>query len=588
MTGATGAASEPRELSRFARWCLVLGTSLLVLFATVLVVAIAGLAVGIGVGWWIVVPAIAAQVWFTVAAWCHGAGAETSWIAQASVTLAVAWLAIVVAGVASQVVTDHSVDGRHYHSETTFAIADGWNPLRDAPLFPSGKPVQPDSFAKGQAITAAVVLDITGSIDSTRLVGAMLLLAAALTAIAALEAAGAGMWLALLGGLVLASNPVALAQLETSMVDGVVSSLLLACIALGLLWVWRHPPFVVLPAFAGALVLLVNTKFTGLVHVGLIVGPVILLAGLLAGLGRKLVPMLAGLALATVVAMVAIGYNPYVTNTMRHDNPLHPVYGPDSREIGALYLTPPLRKMSDPERLVRSVLGESAGTSTLSIKAPLTFSTAEWSSFRSAGPRFGGFGPWFSAGILLAIAAAFAALIALIIKKEQVSRPAYTLLGVAVICIAVTLVQPFSFVARFAPQLWFVPPLVAIAAALAVSAVAVRVIAWIALSILFLDAVGVAGAAAAWSVRNTHREEKSLALLRKHNPLEVEFGSWRSAEARRLRENGVQFGVVKHVTCPRPFILSIPGSLERHPLPGGFPSKAAAVLCPVNADAPSG
>src|SRR5207344_3182946 len=294
------------------------------------------------------------------------------------ITLVVGWLIIGATGALSQLVTDTSVDGRHYQSETTLAVARGWNPERDGPLFPKDTPYQPDATPKAPAIVGATVLHITDDIDTTRLLGATLLIAAALISIAGLEAAGAGAGLAVAGGLTLALNPVALAQLGTAMVDGVVSSVLLATLMLALLWVWRHPPVIVLPPLAAALALLVNTKFTGLVYVGLIVLPVIFVAGLVARSGRRLVWMLGGVILCGLVAMLGLGYNPYVTNYLRYDHPLHPLYGPHSLDIGAQYRTGELNDVSEPERLALSVFGKStAGTEDPKIKVPLMFDSDE-------------------------------------------------------------------------------------------------------------------------------------------------------------------------------------------------------------------
>jgi hypothetical protein len=245
-------------LSGFGRWCLLQGGSLVVLFAAAFGAGFLGLAVGVDVGWWVIVPAVAAQICFTVFA-------GPTRLPTVIAVVAVGWLLIVFAGSVAQLASDTSVDGRHYQSETTRAVAEGWNPVRDGPLFPSDHPSQPDAAPKASAVIGATVLDVTHDIEATRLVGSVLLAAAALIAIGGLEGAGANRWLAIAGGLALAANPVALAQLGTTMVDGIVSSTLLATLLLGLLWVWRHPPALVLAPLGGAVILLVNSKFTGLV-----------------------------------------------------------------------------------------------------------------------------------------------------------------------------------------------------------------------------------------------------------------------------------------------------------------------------------
>jgi 4-amino-4-deoxy-L-arabinose transferase-like glycosyltransferase len=582
----TNASPAPRDLSRRGQWCLVLGSSLIVLFAAVFVAGFVGLVLRIEPGWWVLVPAIGIQTWFSTVAWRRAGTARP--VQMVMITLVVGWLIIGATGALSQLVTDTSVDGRHYQSETTLAVAHGWNPERDGPLFPKDTPYQPDATPKAPAIVGATVLRITDDIDTTRLFGATLLIAAALIAIAGLEAAGANRWLAVAGGLTLALNPVALAQLGTAMVDGVVSSVLLATLILALLWVWRHPPIIVLPPLAGALALLVNTKFTGLVYVGLIVLPVIFVAGLVARSGRRLAWMLGGVILCGLVAMLGLGYNPYLTNFLRYDHPLHPIYGPRSLDIGAQYRTGELNNVSEPERLALSVFGKStAGSEDPKIKVPLMFDSDEWSSFRSPSVRIGGFGPLFSGGLVIALAALLAALIARLVRKrrvglERISHQAYALLGAAAICLLATVVQPSAFLARFAPQLWFVPGFIAAAALLFTGTRVVKAIAWLALGILLVDAAGVGVATAVWDVRDTDREQASLARLRALSPLEAQFSSWRRSEARRLRDNGIRFRTMHQVQCKVPFVLSVSGGLSRRPQLYGVPAPPGAVqLCSI-------
>jgi hypothetical protein len=574
------AVAAPRGHSRLGRTCLVLGGSLLVLVAVAFVAGFFGLVLRVRPGAWVAVPAVAAQVAFTVVAW-RRPGEPGSWAAVGA-TIAAGWLLVLGAGLVCQLTTDTSVDGRHYQSETTYAVAHGWNPVRDGPLFPRDAPYQPDATPKANAIVGAAILRVTDNIDATRLVGFVLLVAAALVAIAALEAVGAHVALAIVGGVVLAANPVAVAQLNTAMVDGIVSSLLLATIATTLLWVWRRPPVVVVPALASALALLVNTKFTGLVYVGIVVLPVLVLAGLLAGLRARLAWMTGGLLVATLIAMVGLGYNPYVTNLLRHEHPLHPVYGPDSLDIGAQYRTGELEDASEPERLWLSITGESSTSDRPQAKLPLVFTSDEWSAFRSPSVRIGGFGPWFSASLLLAVAALVGAAFVWRGSRGRAVPYAWTLLGVAGICLVSTVIQPSAFLARFAPQLWFVAPLVAIAVVLAVAASVVRAIAWAAIAVLVVNAGGVAVATVVWDKRDTDREAESLATLRRLSPLEARFGAWKQSEARRLREAGVRFVARDRVLCAVPYVFAVTGGLTRQPRLFGVPPPAGGVqLCPV-------
>ena len=102
------------------------------------------------------------------------------------------------------------------------------------------------------------------------------------------------------------------------------------------------------------------------------------------------------------------------------------------------------------------------------------FQGSEWSSFRSPSVRIGGFGPWFSGGLVLALVALVAAAIYRMARRrgsegDGGAHPGAALLSVAGICLLATLAQPSAFLARFAPQLRFVPVLIAIAVVLLVA-----------------------------------------------------------------------------------------------------------------------
>lgn len=258
-------------------------------------------------------------------------------------------------------------------------------------------------------------------------------------------------------------------------------------------------------------------------------------------------------------------------------------------DVGAQYRTGELEDVSEPVRLALSVFGKStAGSADPEIKVPFLFDSDEWSSFRSPSVRIGGFGPWSSGGLVIAFAALLAALIARLVRKrhhevERISPQVYALLGAAAICLLASVVQPSAFLARFAPQLWFVPGFIAAAILLLVGPRVVRAIAWVAIGVLLIDAGGVAVATAVWDGRDTDREAASLARLRALSPLQASFSSWRQSEARRLRENGIRFVTMHQVQCKVPFVLSVAGGLSRRPQIYGIPAPPGAVqLCSIN------
>jgi MFS family permease len=368
--------------------------------------------------------------------------------------------------------------------------------------------------------------------------------------------------------------------------------LLLATVALSLSWLRNGPrPAVIAPLLLGV-VLLVNTKFTGAVFAVIILGGTVLLGALAQRIGwRGLGTHLGVLAASIVVGVVLFGFNPYVTNTLRHDGPFYPVLGPHSRDITRPFVVGSLREQSSVERLARSVAAKSQLVGGKpELKLPLRVLGSEWSAFRGTGVRFGGFGPLFSGALVFAAAGALALAWLVFCRRARVPTAAWMIFGAAGSSLLSVLVMPDSFIARFAPQLWFVPAL-AFAALLLTTAVsssrAPRVprvlagIAWIGLVVMLVNAVGVAGSSLRWDGRDSDRQEASLARLRAaRTGYDVEFGVWREAEARRLRDAGVQFRMVPQVQCAGPLWLGIEGSLTQIALFAVKRPIQGAMLCP--------
>lgn len=563
---------EPR--GRASTWCLIVGESILVLLGAGLVAATAGLALGVRVGGWAIVPAAVGSAGFTAAAWRREGAPRT--FARTALTLAACWSLIVLGGVAVASVHDTSTDGRHYQAESVFAIADGWNPLRDPALHwpPQDPSIWTNTYAKGPWILGAVVLDATGSIESVKVVGIAVLVAAALVSFTALSAAGLTVWSASALAAALALSPVVSAQLSTHMVDGVMSSVLLACLMLALLTVWAGPAPPELAALAAGLLLLVNVKFTGVFLAVVVVGGSLLASRALAGAThRRLARATAGLCAVVTSGVLLVGFNPYVTNTLRHGHPLYPIYGPHARNVETMEEGGSLRDHSAIRRLAESVAGASSvGPKAPRLKAPFTFASNEWSAFRFSEVRLGGFGPLFSGGLILAALAGIAVWVTRVRRARPLPSTARGFLVAAGLGVVATLATRDSFLARLVPELWFAPLLVLAAALVTRGGRVLNAVAALGVALLLANAVGVSFAALRWSVKDSNRQDKSLQALRLTNseryfrglssPLDAEFGVWERAERRRLREARVGFRAVRRASCATGIFLTIDGKIS--------------------------
>jgi hypothetical protein len=246
-----------------------------------------------------------------------------------SVTAAFLFFALAaLAVVLSVAFVDAYYDSRSYHGPAVIALSDGWNPLHDPHLcewdvdycVPTHTII--DHYPKAQWHVAAGLYAIFGDIDTGKSFG---LLQLVLCFLVSLEFAGRlfpeksfapFVWAA-----VAAVNPVAVAQLFTGYVDGLMAS----TFALYALLLSSYVFFADRKSlYRAALVLpyLVNIKFTGLVYAAVFTGLMIVMVVLRRGRSPR---RLLSITLASGVASVTVlGFNPYVVNFVEQSNPFFP------------------------------------------------------------------------------------------------------------------------------------------------------------------------------------------------------------------------------------------------------------------------
>lgn len=373
---------------------------------------------------------------------------------------------------------DVSWDGNWYHQQPMVAMAKGWNPLRDhegatvkiGDWEPKRKPgeiwdVAVNHYSKGEWIRNAALYSLTDRIESAKGTNLVLLLVQFLAwAAVALALKPGRWWRALLLGVLMAANPISAVQAFTYKNDGQLGSLLtigvgLGCVALAGVGGW--------PAALGvafALGMLITIKFTGLVYAVMIAFGLVAIAFL----GRRLAErraMTIALAVTLVVATLGVGFNPYVFNTIDHGNPFYPLMGAHKINIVANQWPTNFSGTTSPQRLFLSLFSKGADESILApggdsthLKVPFTLYKSEIRPYLGFDIRVAGFGPWFSGALVLA----FVLLVLLIV---DFARRRDRILGagllVVALLVATVLVNPESWWARYAPQIWMVPVIIA-------------------------------------------------------------------------------------------------------------------------------
>ena len=566
MTGVM--TSEPAERTDAVsvgavveRIAFATGASIMVLLGLVLIGAVAGELVKQRPGPWLVAFAAAGQLGYL--AWATRPDRTPTRVLVVGAAFAITWITILIAGIALGQIRDTSVDGPHYQGESVRQIARGWNPLHSPEL--RSTDLQPlvftNSYAKGPWYLEATVMRAGGDFESSKLVNALTAVGAVLLAYSMFRKLGRAVWLSLLGAALLGANPVVSFEIGTHMTDGLTVMVLTATFALAVFAFTKHDTRMVMPALILSLLLLVNTKATGIIMAGVMVFGTLFVAALVTRSWTEHRGLLVIVASTIVVGILVVGFNPYVMNVIRHGNPAYPVLGTTYGDQLEKFEVGPLDEDPAPIRLPISLMSRSGNVRTLKI--PFTFTTGEWKIFQHNRPTVGGFGPLFGGALLLA---ALASAVALIRRPRERNSPLtnLVLIGAALGVISALLI-PVASSARLGPQVWMVP----ILAMLAVSGAtqtrsSVRVLAVLVLAVLMVNAAGVAALAVRGQRIRSSELDASLRRVRAlPGPLDAEFGVWPSAEQHRLSDAGIRFTARRNVTCADGYLLTAGSRLVR-------------------------
>jgi hypothetical protein len=263
-----------------------------------------------------------------------------------------------------------------------------------------------------------------------------------------------------LSALLLAFNPIASYQAQTYYVDSQLASLLSLFVLLCHRCLRSASPLAML-ALTAVAVLGINLKFSMLPFF-VIIGAVALLAAWrferdAPGLGTLRRALLGGL-----LAALAVGVHPYLTNWVKQGHPFYPLAGSGAVDILSGHVDVDFLRRNRIEKLGLSLLSASEprmakvlapDEKQFRLKWPFVVQLAELKAFyRYTDVRVGGFGPWMGGSLLLVLVAAALGLI-----RREPSPPAQRLAaGLGVGVLLSVLIMPEAWWARYAPQLWLV------------------------------------------------------------------------------------------------------------------------------------
>jgi hypothetical protein len=448
---------------------------------------------------------------------------------------------------------DFSWDGQWYHQSGIISIAHGWNllsePMRSFDQSPSllHSQVYLRHYAKGPWYAAAAIFAATGRIELGKCINWLILMASFVGTLAACLDGGLRRGRALGIAAVVAMNPVALSEVTTFMVDGVMaSSLILTVVAT--VSALRQPRPAVMATAVAASIVCINSKFTGLIYLCFLFVAVGLWCLFEA---RRLLARYAYGVIATLVIGICLwGYNPYVTNTLYRHQPFYPILGsanyPSLAQQGndgnEKYETPKNmagRKL--PVRFAYSIFGRPGNQpyregKNASLMWPFMAHRHDLYTYTYQEPRVAALGPYFSACFLLSVALGAW----LLFQLDASSR--WILVLASATIVASLLLSKDSWWPRYGPQLWLLP-IVPMALGFRERASRLQAgLTWGLVALLLFNAVIVATVRFHWETRASVTLRRQLRDLR-NSGQEYEFSTrfFDDSAVERLTEAHVRF-----------------------------------------------
>ncbi|TDF93853.1 hypothetical protein [Paenibacillus piri] len=454
---------------------------------------------------------------------------------------------------------DLSYDGQAYHQESVIYLDNGWNPVYDEPIHePTGHSVWVNHYARASETASAVLYKATGLIEHSKAINLLAIAASLLLSLGALftlrpaksEEATTGQagyaWRAVIVAVLLAFNPVSVYQAFSYYVDGLLASMMLCMVALGFL-IFARPGWLLLSAYTSAMVFAINIKFTAIAYAGVLTVGLLITLYMSEQFTRLKHLVIIG-ASGTLLAVLLIGYNPYVTNTIRMGNPLYPLAGEDAIDVVKNFTPRNLEAMSRFDQAIHSYFAVTTGNSTEKkstvTKLPFTVTENELIAMGDPDVAVSGFGPLFSGVLLLSL---------LVLLLAFWKRPGLSLaaLGLMIIIAASAFVNPASWWARYVPQLWLLPLL---CAWLGFSLKGSRLLtgaSWALTGVIAANVILVSATYTyhQWTWNQTLRSQLTeLQTLSASSPLPAEFTySWSNQE--RFKALGIQFKEQNPLEC---------------------------------------
>ena len=348
----------------------------------------------------------------------------------------------------SSYIYDFTWDGQAYHQLAILMFSEGWNPYWDAEEINTYyDDIWVYGYPKAFWIFSTAIYEITHNILIGKSYNLILTVSTFLLCLETFKIYLQSHKIFILSiSLLTTFNPVVICQLFTYYIDSTLYLLMIDMLMISFLWVKRKDKFFLF-VLSVIIILMCNTKFTGAVY-AVIIGLTLLVI-----FYYYYFPLLKKIfntmLISGIIGIFVIGYNPYITNFIRHGNIGWPIMGDNKIDI----VTPQGPKDLVSENRIKKLFisnnsyAHNDNKSTPVLKLPGQISKYEYLVYSAPDVRIGGFGPLYNIIFLYTI------IMMCIILFNKSIRGKEKILVVGLVMSLLS--NPECWWARYIPQLYF-------------------------------------------------------------------------------------------------------------------------------------
>lgn len=473
-------------------------------------------------------------------------------------------LSIFIAGL----IYDTSADGLVYHQEAVYQLKNGWNPVYEILPDSVSQAMWINHYPRGAEIPQSAIYSITNSIETGKATNLFLLFAGFfLTTAALLKIKRLSIRHASLLSLLFTLNPVCINQIFTFYLDGQVSNLLLCFLAVSVLFVCKQNKYYLLLLFS-IIIITANLKFTAVIF-SVIFSISLAIYFFITRAKKAGVRTLCSCVVGGLFAILLVGYNPYVKNTINYHHPFYPLMGKGSIDIIKESYPIGFAEKGQLEKFYISLFSHTDNEGswpweerTPTLKIPFSINRVDINNARTEDTRIAGFGPFFSGIFILSL---ILFIISGLFFKKQYPVNRKILYCIISILISVSII-PEAWWARYVPQFWLVPLLMIISLEF-INHKAIRLLKW---GLYILLSINISFSLLSIPYRLLMSSQLTYQLSQFKASKQEIMVKWGNARSNRIRfiEKGIPF---KEEDLSEDKSVEIVGSDSRAIMPEGVP-----------------